>query len=273
MRKTTRCATLLTTVHFLKNAMLLLISPAKTLDFETPVPTKKVSSPVLLSDASALARVMKTQSEDDLTRLMKISPKLAELNRQRFQTWTPKSGVQRQAIFAFKGDVYLGMDAESFSATDLNFAQKHLRILSGLYGVLKPLDTIKPYRLEMGTRLKNPKGNDLYAFWRKKLSNHLMGELKKNSRPTIINLASNEYFGAVDPELLPGVTIINPIFKESRDGRMKIISFFAKRARGAMANHIVKARIKQPEALKQFNIDGYSFRPDLSQGSDWVFAR
>ena len=256
-----------------KILMLLLLSPAKTLDFETPVPTQKISAPALLSDASKLARLMKTQSEDDLSRLMKISPKLAGLNRDRFQDWTPKSGVQRQAIFAFKGDVYLGLEADKFSAADLNFAQKHLRILSGLYGLLRPLDAIKPYRLEMGTRLQNTRGEDLYAFWRERLTTTLMSELKPSAKPTVLNLASNEYFQAIDAKSLPGVRIINPIFKDSRDGRLKIISFFAKRARGAMASHIIKERIKRPEVLKKAEVEGYRFRSDLSSDNDWVFAR
>ena len=253
--------------------MLMLLSPAKTLDFETPAPTTETSKPVLLREASTLAKLMKTKSEQDLAGMMKISPKLAALNHERFQTWTPARGALKQSLFAFRGDVYQGLQADTFSTQDIRFAQKHLRMLSGLYGLLKPLDLIKPYRLEMGTRLGNPRGADLYDFWQVALAKKLLEDLDSQAKPVVINLASNEYFKAVDVSALGQVQIINPVFKDTSNGRLKIISFFAKRARGAMANFVIKQRIKQPEKLKTFDTDGYQYQPDLSTETDWVFAR
>ena len=253
--------------------MLMLLSPAKTLDFETPAPTTETSKPVLLREASTLAKLMKTKSEQDLAGMMKISPKLAALNHERFQTWTPARGALKQSLFAFRGDVYQGLQADTFSTQDIRFAQKHLRMLSGLYGLLKPLDLIKPYRLEMGTRLGNQRGADLYDFWQVALAKKLLEDLDSQAKPVVINLASNEYFKAVDVSALGHVQIINPVFKDTSNGRLKIISFFAKRARGAMANFVIKQRIKQPEKLKTFDTDGYQYQPDLSTETDWVFAR
>ena len=253
--------------------MLMILSPAKTLDFETPAPTTETSKPVLLREASTLAKLMKTKSEQDLAGMMKISPKLAALNHERFQTWTPARGALKQSLFAFRGDVYQGLQADTFSTQDIRFAQKHLRMLSGLYGLLKPLDLIKPYRLEMGTRLGNQRGADLYDFWQVALAKKLLEDLDSQAKPVVINLASNEYFKAVDVSALGQVQIINPVFKDTSNGRLKIISFFAKRARGAMANFVIKQRIKQPEKLKTFDTDGYQYQPDLSTETDWVFAR
>ena len=253
--------------------MLMLLSPAKTLDFETPAPTTETSKPALLREASTLAKLMKTKSEQDLAGMMKISPKLAALNHERFQTWTPARGALKQSLFAFRGDVYQGLQADTFSTQDIRFAQKHLRMLSGLYGLLKPLDLIKPYRLEMGTRLGNQRGADLYDFWQVALAKKLLEDLDSQAKPVVINLASNEYFKAVDVSALGQVQIINPVFKDTSNGRLKIISFFAKRARGAMANFVIKQRIKQPEKLKTFDTDGYQYQPDLSTETDWVFAR
>jgi cytoplasmic iron level regulating protein YaaA (DUF328/UPF0246 family) len=204
---------------------------------------------------------------------MKISPKLAALNHERFQTWTPARGALKQSLFAFRGDVYQGLQEDTFSTQDIRFAQKHLRMLSGLYGLLKPLDLIKPYRLEMGTRLGNQRGADLYDFWQVALAKKLLEDLDSQAKPVVINLASNEYFKAVDVSALGQVQIINPVFKDTSNGRLKIISFFAKRARGAMANFVIKQRIKQPEKLKTFDTDGYQYQPDLSTETDWVFAR
>jgi uncharacterized protein len=253
--------------------MLTLISPAKTLDYESAIPTDKSTAPALLKQAAVLAKIMKTKSARDLAGMMKISPKLADLNHDRFQTWTPASGERRQSIYAFKGDVYLGLQAETLSARDLNFAQKHLRILSGLYGLLRPLDLIKPYRLEMGTRLKNKHGEDLYDFWQDTIAKTIKAEFGNSKHPHLINLASNEYFKAVDLGQLSAVSVINPIFKDTSNGQLKVISFYAKRARGLMAQYIIKQRITQPEKLKSFDIDGYRYHPDLSSDSDWVFAR
>lgn len=253
--------------------MLTLISPAKTLDYESVVPTDKSTAPVLLKQAATLAKLMKAKSAQDLSGMMKISSKLAALNHERFQAWTPASGERRQSIFAFKGDVYLGLQAESLSPRDLNFAQKNLRILSGLYGLLRPLDLIKPYRLEMGTQLENKRGGDLYDFWQDAIAEAIKSEFGNSKNPHLINLASNEYFKAVDLEQLKGVRVINPVFKDTSNGQLKIISFYAKRARGLMAQYIIKQRLTQPEKLKSFDVDGYRYHPDLSSDRDWVFAR
>ncbi len=254
--------------------MLMVISPAKTLDFETPPHTKKSSIPDFLEQSAQLVTTMRKQSPVQLGKLMGISPKLAELNAQRFQDWqrpfTPDNA--KQAILAFKGDVYIGLEADEYSQRDLTFAQKKLRILSGLYGVLKPLDLIQPYRLEMGTSIKNPGGKDLYQFWHEQVTLSLAAELETHRNKTLLNLASNEYFKVVKPELLPG-QVITPIFKDYKNGTYKVLSFFAKKARGAMASYIVKNRIDKPDAIKDFDVDGYRFNPDLSQDTNWVFTR
>lgn len=254
--------------------MLTVISPAKTLDFETPPHTKKNSQPPFLEQSEQLVVTMRKQSAKKLSKLMGISPKLAELNADRFQAWqqpfTPDNA--KPAVLAFRGDVYLGLEAENYSERDFNFAQKNLRILSGLYGLLRPLDLIQPYRLEMGTRIKNSGGNDLYEYWDTRLTEHLGEELAGHRNKSLINLASNEYFKAVKPNLLPG-RVITPIFKDYKNGTYKVLSFFAKKARGYMASYIVQNRINKPEDIKSFNVDGYRFNPDLSDGDDWVFTR
>jgi len=206
--------------------------------------------------------------------MMNISPKLAELNVDRFRNWSESSTTeqQRQALLAFKGDVYLGLAAESYNARDFNFAQKNLRILSGLYGLLKPLDLIQPDRLEMGIKLKNSKGNDLYKFWNKTIACSLSQELAKHRNKTLVNLASIEYFKAIDQQFLAH-RIITPVFKDYNKGTYKVLSFFSKKARGMMASYIVKNRINQPEALKAFDIDGYGYSEELSNDNQWVFTR
>ena len=195
--------------------MITVLSPAKTLDYDSPVSIKKASEPRFLRDAASLARLMKKKSAKDLSGMMNISPKLADLNVERFQNWSSsiQTEEQRQALLAFKGDVYLGLEADSYSARDFNFAQKNLRILSGLYGLLKPLDLIQPYRLEMGIKLKNSKGNDLYKFWNKTIACALTQELAGHRNKTLINLASIEYFKAVDLDFLPN-KVITPVFKD-----------------------------------------------------------
>lgn len=254
--------------------MITVLSPAKTLDYDSPVSIKKASEPRFLRDAASLARLMKKKSAKDLSGMMNISPKLADLNVERFQNWSSssQSEEQRQALLAFKGDVYLGLEADSYSARDFNFAQKNLRILSGLYGLLKPLDLIQPYRLEMGIKLKNSKGNDLYKFWNKTIAGALTQELAGHRNKTLINLASIEYFKAVDLDFLPN-KVITPIFKDYNKGTYKILSFFSKKARGMMATYIVKNRINQPEALKSFDTNGYHYSEELSKDNQWVFTR
>lgn len=254
--------------------MLTVISPAKTLDFETVPHTKKTSQPQFLEQSAELVETMRHQSAKKLSKLMGISPKLAELNADRFHSWhtpfTPDNA--KQALLAFKGDVYLGLAAEEFNERDFTFAQKHLRILSGLYGVLKPLDLIQPYRLEMGTKIKNPGGGDLYDFWHDTLTKAISEELSGHRNKTLINLASIEYFKAVKPAQLPG-QLITPAFKDYKNGTYKILSFFAKKARGSMAAYIIRNRITKPEDIKAFDVDGYRFNEDLSSESDWVFTR
>jgi len=254
--------------------MITVISPAKTLDFETAPVTDKSSSPEHLKQSKELVEIMRDKSPRDLTRLMGISQKLAELNVERFHNWKPpfNKNNAKQAILAFRGDVYMGLDAESFTQRDFNFAQKNLRILSGLYGVLRPLDLIQPYRLEMGTKLPNKRGKDLYHFWADSITESLADELSAHRNKTLINLASNEYFSAVNPALLPG-HLITPVFKDYNKGAYKVLAFFAKKARGLMAAFIVKNRINKPQDIKAFDLDGYKFNPGFSTDTEWVFTR
>ena len=205
---------------------------------------------------------------------MKISDKLADLNHKRYVEWRnkPAESKTRPAALAFKGDVYQGLEAESFNDNDLKFAQRHLRILSGLYGLLRPLDVIQPYRLEMGTKLKTSKGQNLYDYWGTKLTTGLNEALKESKEGTLVNLASNEYFGAVQPNLLEG-SLLNIGFKEKRNGQLKFVSFSAKKARGLMAKFIVKERLKTPDDLKNFDLEDYKFNKKLSSELDWTFSR
>ncbi len=254
--------------------MLTVISPAKTLDFDTPPATDKATVPDQLNRSKELVTLLRKQSSKDLSKLMGISAKLAELNKERFDSWKPPFNARnaKQSILAFKGDVYLGIDIDTYNARDFNFVQKNLRILSGLYGVLRPLDLIQPYRLEMGTRLANKKGKDLYEFWGEEISKNLSGELATHRNKTLVNLASNEYFKSVHPDLLPG-NVITPIFKDYNKGSYKVLAFFAKKARGQMASFIVKNRINKPDDIKAFDVDGYRFSESHSSEFDWVFTR
>ena len=254
--------------------MLTLISPAKTLDYETPATTEAFTQPTQLTQSRKLIRRLRELDSDDLSRLMNVSDNLAELNHKRFKQWkTPfKPDNARQALFAFKGDVYQGLDAYSLDEDALEFAQQHLRILSGLYGILRPLDLMQPYRLEMGTRLDTEAGSNLYQFWDKRITEALNEELRESSADTVVNLASNEYFKAVKPGLLKA-DIVTPAFRELRDGEHRFISFTAKKARGLMARYIIDHRIDDAEALKDFDYEGYRFMPELSGDKEWVFSR
>ena len=254
--------------------MLTVISPAKTLDFDTPPATDKATVPDQLNRSKELVTILRKQSPKDLSRLMGISDKLGELNAERFRQWKPPFNPHnaKQSILAFKGDVYLGLDVESYTARDFNFIQKNLRILSGLYGVLRPLDLIQPYRLEMGTRLENKKGKDLYEFWGDAISKALVQELENHRNKTLVNLASNEYFKAVKPDMMPA-QVITPVSKDFNKGSYKVLAFFAKKARGQMATFIVKNRINKPEDIKAFDVDGYRFSESHSSEYDWVFTR
>jgi cytoplasmic iron level regulating protein YaaA (DUF328/UPF0246 family) len=254
--------------------MLTVISPAKTLDFETPAPTRKATQPDFLDRSARLVDTLRQLDPAQVGELMDISETLAELNHRRFMNWSmPFTAANaKQALFAFRGDVYTGLDADSLGAADLTFAQKHLRILSGLYGVLRPLDLIQPYRLEMGTGLHNDAGRNLYEFWGGDIAATLNGEFTGARRPVLVNLASEEYFKSVHPKTL-AAEVITPIFKERKGDGYKIVSFFAKQARGMMAGYIIRNRLKRPEALKDFALAGYRYDARFSSSHDWVFTR
>lgn len=251
--------------------MLIVISPAKTLDFETAPSTDKFSQPRFLPQSQKLINELKDLSTADIASLMKLSDKLAALNMARFQTWQKPFNLEnaKQALLAFKGDVYTGLDADTLDVAGLDFAQQHLRILSGLYGVLKPLDLMQAYRLEMGTKFANVKGKDLYQFWGSQLRESIESELKDG---VLINLASNEYFKAVEAKKLKA-RIITPVFKDWKNGQYKIISFYAKKARGLMSRYIIDHSINDPENIKGFDSEGYRFSPEMSQADEWVFLR
>jgi len=254
--------------------MLSVISPAKSLDFESLPTTQEYSQPEYLDASQQLIDQLKAYSPQELSELMKISDQLATLNAARYQAWAPPFNLQnaKQAALAFTGDVYSGLDASSLDAKALEFGQKHLRILSGLYGLLKPLDLIQPYRLEMGTKLDNKKGKDLYAFWRETLTARVNQELAAQDSSTLINLASQEYFKAIDTKQL-NAEVITPVFKDWKNGQYKIISFYAKKARGLMSRYLLINQIDQPDALKSFDLDGYSFDESKSERNTWVFTR
>jgi cytoplasmic iron level regulating protein YaaA (DUF328/UPF0246 family) len=254
--------------------MLIVISPAKSLDYESPVKTKKFTEPEYLKESSQLVSQLKKLAPEDFSELMHISSKLGDLNHQRYANWHTPFDLDnaRQAIFAFKGDVYIGLEVEQFSTADLNFAQKHLRILSGLYGLLRPLDLMQPYRLEMGSKFQNKKGKNLYEFWDTKLTRNVNELLTSEKQPVLVNLASNEYFSSIKPKQLDA-QVITPVFKDLSKGKYKIISFFAKKARGYMAAYIIKNRLTKPEQLKEFDVDGYRFSAEDSTDAKLVFLR
>lgn len=254
--------------------MLIVISPAKTLDFESPAVPEESSLPAFVAESARLARRLRSLPATELGQLMDLSPELASLNHARFAAWRPRHSRRnaRQAVLAFRGDVYVGLRAETFSADDFAFAQEHLRILSGLYGVLRPLDLIQPYRLEMGTRLANERGSNLYAFWGARIAEQLAAQLASCGASELVNLASQEYFRAVDRAHL-AAPVITPVFKEYRGGKLKIVSFSAKRARGQMAGFAIRHRLERAEELKSFAEDGYRFERSLSTAGEWVFVR
>ena len=254
--------------------MLHLISPAKTLDFVTPPKTAEFTQPRFLEHSHELIKDLRQLTPPQVSKLMSISEKLGELNAQRFLEWqTPFApGNAKQAVLAFKGDVYTGMEAETFSTTDFTFAQQHLRILSGLYGLLRPLDLIQPYRLEMGTSFANARGKNLYHFWGDIITDQLNRELEEQQERVLVNLASTEYWGAVNTKKLHA-EVITPVFKDSKNGQYKIISFFAKKARGMMSAYIVRNQLKNVEDLKGFDTAGYRYDERSSSPKEWVFLR
>ena len=254
--------------------MLVVVSPAKNLDYKTPVATSEYTQPKFMPKTEELVATCQTLAPADLSSLMGISDKLAVLNAERFasftQPFTPDNA--RQAMYAFNGDVYAGLDAHSMSVDDVTFAQAHLRILSGLYGVLQPLDLMQPYRLEMGTKLATERGKNLYEFWDDALTEALDKELAEQPHQVLVNLASNEYFSAVKPKAL-NAQVITPVFKDEKNGKIKIISFYAKKARGLMARYAADHQVENAEDLKFFDVDGYKFDPEQSSETDWVFTR
>ena len=254
--------------------MLILISPAKTLDYQSPLATTRYTQPMLLEHSQQLIGVARKLSAPQIKALMGISDKLADLNATRFHDWHPDFTPEnaRQAILAFKGDVYTGLQAETFSEADFDFAQKHLRMLSGLYGVLRPLDLMQPYRLEMGIRLENPRGKDLYQFWGEEITHTLNAALHEQGDDIVVNLASDEYFRSVKPKALKG-TIIKPVFLDEKNGKFKVISFYAKKARGLMSRYIIENRLSKPEQLTGFNSEGYFFDAESSSAEELVFKR
>ena len=252
----------------------MLLSPAKTLDYETPVTTNSFSIPDYLGKSFELVEVLKQKSFLDLMELMQISQKIAELNVERFNQWKLPFSTEnaKQAVLAFKGDVYTGLDASALSENRLAYTQSHLRILSGLYGLLRPLDLMQPYRLEMGLKLTTKKGENLYQFWGEKITDALNVLLAKQDEPVLINLASNEYFKSVQKKNLDG-RLITPEFKDWKNGKYKMISFFAKKARGLMVRYAIDHNIQKAEVLQNFDYDGYHFNLELSRADKWVFSR
>ena len=252
--------------------MLFVLSPAKTLDFTPAPPEAPATLPEMRADTAKLAAVARRLTAADLKRLMHISDPLAELNRARFKAFKPRAEDGLQAAFAFAGDVYDGLTARDLDAEGVAWMQDHVRILSGLYGLLRPLDRIQPYRLEMGTRLANERGSNLYDFWGDKPAKALRKAVSGHADRTIINLASQEYFGAVDAQALK-LPVIACHFREEKDGLARMISFYAKVARGLMARYVIDNRIDAPEGLKGFDRAGYRFDPAQSSDRDWVFTR
>lgn len=254
--------------------MLIVLSPAKSLDYETPVRFATATEPDFIPRSAELVAVLRDMPPSRLATLMKISDPLAQLNAERFASWSRKFTLDnaRPALLAFDGDVYDGLAARSLNAKQRDWAQKHLRILSGLYGLLRPMDLMQPYRLEMGTRLPTKRGKDLYAFWGDEITLALNKALAAANADALVNLASEEYFRSVKPALLE-VPVVTPVFEDWKDGRYKIISFFAKRARGLMARYAIEHKLKDPEALKAFDSDGYAFDAKASHDGHWVFRR
>ncbi len=254
--------------------MIIVLSPAKTLDYESPLTTDKHSQPQFEAEAGSLVAVLRRKRAGEISRLMSLSPQLTTLNVQRYRDFAAEATVDnaRPAVLAFKGDVYQGLDASRFTARDLNYAQNHLRILSGLYGLLRPLDLIQPYRLEMGTALENPAGKDLYAFWAGRITDALNRELDGQRPKALINLASNEYFGAVREGDLDG-RVVTPVFKDFSRGDYRVLSFFAKRARGAMAAWLIRERVSTLKGITGFAEDGYRYSPSDSTAERPVFLR
>jgi cytoplasmic iron level regulating protein YaaA (DUF328/UPF0246 family) len=254
--------------------MIIVLSPAKSLDYSTPLTNHIPSSPLFSDDAAILVDILKNFDTGKLCELMAISHSLAEINADRFNNWSlyPTEDKTRQALFTFNGDVYLGLNARTLNVKQVAYLQKHLCILSGLYGVLRPLDLMQPYRLEMGSRLENVRGKNLYEFWGGKVTEVINNLSQRQNGKTLINLASEEYFKVIRSKYLT-IPVVTPVFQDYKNGNYKIISFFAKRARGLMARYCAINNITSPEKLKKFDLDGYSYVDDASDQNRWVFRR
>ena len=254
--------------------MLFLLSPAKSLDYETPVGDVPHTQPQFVPQAAQLIELLRPQTPQQIAQLMDLSDSLSALNVARYQSWSTRFTARnsKQAILAFNGDVYDGLDAKTLDRASLEWAQQHVCILSGLYGVLRPLDRMQPYRLEMGTALANPQGKSLYAFWGSQIAQHLNKRLAKDAAPVVVNLASQEYFKAVDLKTLKA-RVIECVFEDYKSGQYKVISFFAKRARGLMLRYATLAQIQHSEALRKFNLDGYAYEAAASTPDRLVFRR
>ena len=250
--------------------MISIISPAKSLDFDSIAPISNVTSPHFLKDADYLAGKLSKLKSGGLGSLLDVSPKLAQLNAERYATW--KTANPKQAIFAYNGDVYDGLEARTLTTQEIEFAQNNLRIISGLYGLLRPLDSIKPYRIDMGTAFSTPKGENLYKFWGDRITDQLNKSIKESGSTILINLASQEYFAAVNTKKLKA-RIITPSFKDRSNDKYTMISFFAKRARGMMSRFIIQNAITDFEMLVGFDSGGYHFNHGLSKGDNWVYTR
>lgn len=254
--------------------MLALISPAKTLDYETTLPTDQFTLPRLLDHSELLIQDCQKLSATDIAGLMSVSEKIAKLNYERFQDWQADFNFSnaRQALFSFKGDVYTGLDAYNLTDQNIEFAQNHLRMLSGLYGLLRPLDLMMPYRLEMGTKLKNIRGHNLYEFWDENITNLINADLAQSESEILVNIASDEYYKSVKESKIQA-DIIKPVFLDQKNGKYKVISFYAKKARGLMARYIIENKLEKAEDLKSFNTDGYYFDAESSLKGELVFKR
>lgn len=252
--------------------MLIVLSPAKSLDLDSPPTTPQRTTPRFIDHAATLIDTLRPYSPAQVGALMAISDPLAVLNVTRYADWQPEHGQARQAIMSFDGDVYTGLGARTLAPSALDWVQDRVRILSGLYGLLRPLDGMHPYRLEMGTKLPNARGKDLYAFWGERVTEALNADIRAAGAGVLVNLASEEYFKSVKPKLLD-VPVVSPVFEDWKNGKYKIISFFAKRARGMMARYAAERAIADPQALKDFDVDGYAFVPEASSEREWVFRR
>jgi uncharacterized protein len=254
--------------------MLFLLSPAKSLDYDTPLNDQPHTAPLFVKQSKELIDLLRAYSPPQIAELMDLSDKLSSLNVARYAAWSSRATQKnaRQAVLAFNGDVYDGLDAKTLRADDLAWAQDHVCILSGLYGVLRPLDLMQPYRLEMGTALKGPHGGNLYRFWGSQIADYLNTRLRKDASPVVINLASNEYFKSVDTKVLKG-RVVECVFQEYKDGQYKVISFFAKKARGLMARYAIEHKLISPEQLRHFDVEGYAYTAAESTPDRLIFRR